>query len=43
MEDGFDLSGQFLYSIKNTKQIIDKGNYVVIVDAIWNQSANLDL
>ncbi len=42
IEADFDNKGQFLYSLQTKKPILDKGSYYIIVDAIWNQSANLD-
>ena len=42
MDAGFDNRGQFLYSLQNKKPILDKGSYIVIVDAIWNNSAHFN-
>jgi len=42
MESGFDNRGSFLYSLQNKKPILDKGTYVVVVDAIFNDSAHLN-
>ena len=42
MDAGFDNRGQFLYSLQNKKPILDKGSYIVIVDAVWNNSAHFN-
>lgn len=36
IEAGFDQRSQFLYSLTLSRAILDKGNYIVIVDAIWD-------
>ena len=42
IDAGFDNRCQFFYSLQTKRPILDKGNYIIIIDAIWNKSAHFD-